>query len=58
VRLAYPECSLKVRENIACAQFISALTVLLNAPARRDKFFKSGRALLKEERRNKSYSKK
>jgi len=26
VRLAYPECSLEVREKIACAQFISALT--------------------------------
>jgi len=26
VRLAYPECSLEVREKIACTQFISALT--------------------------------
>jgi len=26
VRLAYPECSPKVRDKIACAQFISALT--------------------------------
>jgi len=26
VRLAYPECFLEMREKIACAQFISALT--------------------------------
>jgi len=55
-RLAYPECFLEVREKITCAQFNSALTDgFIKPKARRGKFFKSGD---REERRNKSYSKK